>query len=75
MDLVEPELTHEGMNWKCLVADTIIELFGHHKDKREHDWSDWEFPAEKLPKVWYNKYTISDDDAPVGWRGPFTEFV
>ncbi|PLB46669.1 hypothetical protein P170DRAFT_511364 [Aspergillus steynii IBT 23096] len=74
MDPVGSMNAGEGMNWKNFVADAIVDLFGHHKDGRKHHWTEVEF-VEKLPRVWYKKESVSDDDAPDGWRGPFTTFV
>ena len=74
MDPVETRLAGEGMNWKNLVGDSIIQLFGHHKDQGNYDWCDLEFPKENLPRVWYKRNTVSIDETP-GWVGPFTEFV
>lgn len=75
MDPIDPEDTFNGINWKNLVGEAIIDLFGHHKDQGHYNCFDLEFPEEKLPRVWYKNESVSDDDAPRGWRGPFTFFV
>ncbi|KAJ5974556.1 hypothetical protein N7481_011766 [Penicillium waksmanii] len=75
LDRIEHADRDEGINWKNLVGDTIIDLFGHHKDRRKGRLNELEFDGQKLPRAWYKQESVSDDDAPIGWRGPYTIFV
>ena len=75
LDRMEHADGDEGINWKNLVGDAIIDLFGHHKDRRNGRWHELDFDGQKLPRVWYKKECVSDDEAPLGWRGPYTIFV
>ena len=75
VDRMEHADRDEGINWANLVGDAIIDLFGHHKDRREGRWHELNFDGQKLPRVWYKKEGVSDDETPFGWRGPYTIFV
>jgi hypothetical protein len=77
LDRMNPDhRDHSCLNWKNLVGDAIVDLFGHHKDRRDGHWSkSLTYDVDKLPRIWYKKDTVSDDDTPTGWRGPFTTFV
>lgn len=75
VDRMEHADRDEGINWANLVGDAIIGLFGHHQDRREGRWHELNFGGQKLPRVWYKKEGVSDDEAPFGWRGPYTIFV
>ncbi|CAI7590724.1 unnamed protein product [Penicillium pancosmium] len=73
LDRMDQSDRSNKINWKNLVGDAIIDLFDHRKDRR-YDWR-YEFSRELPPRIWYKKEGVSDDDAPAGWRGPFTTFV
>lgn len=67
MDPVDFENSRSSINWKNPVGDVVIDLFGHHKDKGNCSWVEREHMEQRCCRVWYEKETVSDDEA--RWAG------
>ncbi|KAJ5983678.1 hypothetical protein N7481_005777 [Penicillium waksmanii] len=54
-----------GMNWKSMIQDCIIELFGHEKDRgHDGDLEIWWTPDQRGDRIWYRNRRPDEEGYP-----------
>jgi hypothetical protein len=54
-----------GMNWKSMIQDCIIALFGHEKDKgHSGDLGLWWIKNQRRDRIWYRNKGLEEEGYP-----------